>query len=213
MSHTRSKSIAAPLALAGLGAAVLALTVGGVSAMLSAQTQNPQAEAVTSGTLSLTMLDNGAGFSQAISNLAPGDVVNRYVNLTNSGSLDGKNLTLAVSGIGSQALITDGLTSKALTLSVKSCSVNWDATTGACDGTSSALITGTTLSSLASGVTLDNAAFTSGQTKHLQFALTLPDQSETTVNGVAPAGSIQGQQASLSYTFGMTERTSVTSNQ
>jgi hypothetical protein len=213
MPNTRRKSVATPLALAGLGAAVLALTVGGVSAMLSAQTQNPRVEAVTAGTLSLSLSDNGAGFSQDVSNLAPGDVVNRYVNLTNNGSLDGQNLSLAVTGVGSQALITDGLSTKALTLSITSCSVSWDAMTGVCAGTSSSLLTGATLSTLANGKALENSAFKSGQVRHLQFALTLPDQSETTTNGVTPAESIQGQKVSLSYTLGVTQRAATTNNQ
>lgn len=197
MHDIKQKSITTPLALAGFGAAVLMLSVGGVSAVLNAQAQNPQAQSVTSGTLSLTMSDNGVGFSQGISNLAPGDVVNRYVTLANDGSLDGQNLTLGVVGTGSQALISDGALTRALTLSVNSCSVAWDPTAGTCAGSSSTLLTNATLSTLSNAVTLDSATFTAGQLRHLQLSLVLPDQDETSTNGVPPAQTIQGQSASL----------------
>lgn len=213
MRDKNTKSVAAPLALAGLGAAVLALTVGGVSAVLNAQTQNLQAQPVTTGTLSITMSNNGAGFSQNITNLAPGDVANRYVSLENDGTLEGQNLTLLVNGSGSQALVADGATTRALQLSVTSCSQLWDAASGVCAGTTSSLLTNATLSTLSNAVTLENTAFDAGQTRHLQLALSLPDQNETTTNGVAPTQTVQGQEVSLTYTFGFTQRTASTSSE
>lgn len=212
MEKRKPRSIATPLALAGLGAMVLALTVNGASAVLSAQTNNPTVESVNAGTLNLSMADNGAGFSQGISNIAPGDTVNRYVNLTNSGTLDGRNLTLAVTGTGSQSLIADGTSSRALKLTVKACSVAWDATAGTCAGTSTTLLTGTTLASLAGGVGLESVAFNSGQSRHLQLSLALPDQNETTTNGITPTETVQGQTTQLSYNFGITQRTAATSS-
>lgn len=212
MKTQQSQSVVGPLALAGLGAAVLVLSIGGVSAVLNAETQNTTPQLLDSGTLTLSMSDNGVGFSQDIQNVAPGDVINRYVNLTNTGTLDGRDLTLAVSGTGSQALITNGSTTQALTVAVSSCSVAWTVATGVCSGTSAVLLPATTISTLSSAQTLENASFSSGDLRYLQVGVSLPDQTETTVNGVFPADTIQGQSVSLVYQFGLTQRLAETSN-
>jgi hypothetical protein len=41
---------------------------------------------------------SGTGFTWAINNLASGDAVNRCVNVSNSGGLDGQAMTLTVTG-------------------------------------------------------------------------------------------------------------------
>src|SRR3954453_14931866 len=86
----------ARLALAG-GVAIAGLTLTGMAvfAGLNAEAKNTTAQSVDSGTLQLTYADNGAGFASSVANMAPGDVVNRYVDVTNGGSLDGQSLTLA----------------------------------------------------------------------------------------------------------------------
>ena len=86
----RNRRTAVGVAFALVGVAV---TGAGVYAALSATAFNTSAQSVTSGTLKLVLADNGNGFSTGILLLAPGDVVNRYVDLTNSGTLDGKNIT------------------------------------------------------------------------------------------------------------------------
>src|SRR5207302_7572103 len=88
----RRTTLAVAVAIGGL-----LLTAGGVYAGLNAVATNTTPQTVTSGTLKLTMANNGAGFSQNISDMAPADVVNRFVDLTNGGTLDAQNLTLAVS--------------------------------------------------------------------------------------------------------------------
>jgi hypothetical protein len=55
-------------------------------------------------------------------------------------------------------------------------------------------------------------AIQSGNVAHLQITTQLPDQNETTVNGNLPATTIQGQSATLTYTFGETQRTATTTN-
>lgn len=90
-------------------------------ATLNATTANVTPEQVTTGTLKLSMDDTGAGFGQPIANLAPGDVVNRYVSLTNGGTLDAQALTLQVAATGASELVTDGSSTKALRVSVAQC--------------------------------------------------------------------------------------------
>lgn len=194
------------------------MTAGfGVWAGLDATAFNSSPQSIDSGTLSLTLADNGDGFTQSITNMAPGDVVNRYVDLTNGGSLDAQGLTLAVTATGDAALITDGTspaTTKALTVAVSSCSTSWTASTGVCSstGTVTSLLTATTLSALSSANSLISGSITAGAVEHLKVAVQLPDQSETTTNGTAPTTTIQGKSASLTYTFDEAQRTATTTN-
>ncbi|UKA59208.1 CalY family protein [Arthrobacter sp. FW306-2-2C-D06B] len=202
-------------AACAVAAAGLAITGGGVFAALNATASNATAQNATSGTLSLTMANNGTGFGQSVSNLAPGDIVNRYVNLTQGATMDGKALTLAVADGTPTKLTTDA--TKGLHVTVTQCSVAWTTTgAGACTGTgavATVLATNVALSSLvAAPSTLIGGTVTAGSTLNLQVSLTLPDQNETTVNGTpaptAPATTIQGLSSALTWTFGETQRTS-----
>jgi hypothetical protein len=203
-----------PFAAAAAGAAVLVGAGFGVWASLNA-TASGSAESVSSGTLKLTMAANGTGFQNAISNLAPGDIVNRYVDLSNSGTLDAQNLTVQVAGTGASVLLTDGVspsTTKALKVSITSCTAAWAPTTGTCSGTTSTVLAATTISGLSTATNIIAGSIPAGTVAHLQISTQLPDQTETTVNGNAPATTIQGQSATLTYTFGEAQRTATTTN-
>lgn len=203
-----------PIAAAVVGAGVVVGTGFGVWASLNA-TASGTAQSISTGTLKLVMANNGAGFNQAIGNVAPGDVVNRYVDLTNSGTLDAQNLTVQVAATGSQALITDGVspaTTKALRVTISSCTAAWAPTTGVCSGTTSVVLAATPVSSLASASSLIAGSIPSGTVAHLQISTQLPDQTETTVNGTLPTTTIQNQSAQLAYTFTETQRTATTTN-
>jgi hypothetical protein len=197
-----------PLAGAAAGLAVLALGGQGVYAALSASATNVAPQTAASGTLSLTMAPQGTGFAQAVGPLAPGDVVHRYVDLTNSGNLAAQNLTLAVASTGSAVLRTD--TTRGLRLTVSSCSGAWTPSTGACSGTVTQLVAPTLVGTLATPVTLVPGAVPTAAVQRLQVSLRLPDTDETTTNGVPPSGTVQGQSASLTYTFTVQQRTATT---
>ncbi|WP_104138110.1 TasA family protein [Arthrobacter sp. ZGTC131] len=212
MSVTATRSVRRPnprlLAAFAVGAAGLAITGGGVFAALNATASNTTAQNATSGILSLTMANNGTGFSQAVSNLAPGDVVNRYVTLTQGADLDGKDLTLAVTDATPTLLTTSA--AKGLHVTVSQCPGAWTPATGACSGTATPLLTNAPLSTLSTTPGAIKSAIAASGTLNLQISLTLPDQAETTVNGAAPAGTIQGLSSSLTWTFGETQRTATT---
>lgn len=200
--------------MATIGGAVLILgnsVFAGLNATVSA------ANGSTSGTLVLSSANNGAGFTQSVSNLAPGDVVNRYITLTNGGSLDAQSIGLAVTATGTPTLITDGIspaTNKALTLAVFSCTGGtWNATTGNCSGTVNTEVAATPLSAFSSKKTFAvTPSLLASGTQNLQLQITLPDQNETTVNGVAPTNTVQGGSVSLSYLFSEAQRTATTTN-
>jgi hypothetical protein len=205
------KSVWRPAALATIGIAVLVAVGLGVWATLSAIATGT--ETVSTGTLSLTMAPNGVGFSQNVTNMAPGDQVNRYVELTNGGTLDARDLTMLVGATGDARLITDNGTTLALRVTVTGCSGSWAPTTGVCTGTQTVLLAATPLSGLSpTPVSVLAGAIASNVVQHLQVKVTLPDQTEVTVNGTPPAATIQALSATLTYTFGETQRTAATTN-
>ncbi len=201
------------IAACAVAAAGLAVTGGGVYAALNATASNTTAQNASSGVLSLTMAANGVGFGHIVSNLAPGDVVNRYVNLSQGAGLDARALTLSVADATPTKLTTDA--TKGLRVTVTQCSGTWTvAGAGACTGagaTTTALATSVPLSTLVTTPsTLVAGTITAGSALNLQVSLTLPDQNETTVNGTVPTGTIQGLSAALTWTFNESQRTATT---
>lgn len=209
--NRRKKAAWRPMAAAAAAGSVLLITGFGVYATLNATATG--ATKVDAGTLKLTLADAGAGFTQDISKIAPTDSVNRFVTLTNSGNLEGKALNVSIASTaganGNTALISDGAgnTTKALRISIASCSQAWTVASNACGGTVKALLTETPLNAMSSAQTLDVGAIAADTGNvFLRITATLPDQTETTVNGVAPAVTVQGASASLAYTFTETQR-------
>jgi hypothetical protein len=209
----RRTTLAAVVAVGGL-----LLTAGGVYAGLNAIATNTTPQAVTSGTLKLTMANNGAGFSQNISTVAPGDVVNRFVDLTNGGTLDAQNLTLTVADSTPTKLTTDA--TNGLHVSVLACTtaawvVNSLTNSATCadvggpttivNNAALATVSGTPASLVAGSVP-------QGSVYHYEISLTLPNQNETTTNGTLPGGTIQGLSASLTWTFNELQRSATTTN-
>jgi spore coat-associated protein N len=199
--------VAAAFAVAGL-----AITGAGVYAGLNADATGTQA--VSSGTLSLTLAnETGSNFSSAVTNLAPGDVVNRYVNLTNGGNLAAQSLTLGVAGAGTTLLTTSA--TRGLAVSVTSCSTSWTvaANVATCTaGTTTLVMASTPVSTLSGTPGAVQASLAVGAVVHLKVSVTLPDQAETTANGVLPGSTIQGLSDTLTYTFNELQRTATTTN-
>lgn len=215
MNPTEHKPSRMRLALvAAIGASIV--TVAGVGAFAGLNATATATQNQSAGTLSLTTANNGAGFSQSVSNMAPGDVVNRYVNITNGGSLDAQGLSLKVSSTGTASLITNGTspaTNKAITVAVKSCSGTWNTSTGVCSGSTSTEIAATPLSTFASAQSFANTTtLDSLAGLKLQIQVTLPDQNETTADGVAPANTVQNGSVALTYEFFEAQRTATTTN-
>lgn len=206
----RSQRSKTRLALAGaFGAGVLALTGAGVYAGLNAVATGTHD--VSSGTLSLVVAtDAGAGFGQTISNMAPGDLANSFVKLTNGTTLAAKDLTLGVTGTGSNVLTTSG--AKGLAISVSQCSVAWTAG-GVCSGTTTALLASTPVATLSSTPgSLVSGAITTSAVYHLKIGIALPDQVETTTNGTPPGGTVQGLSTTLTFSFNELQRDATTTN-
>jgi len=188
----------------------LLLTAFSVFAGLNANA-NSGATAFGSGTLKLTMAANGTGFTTGVTNMAPGDVVNRYVALTNGGTLDATGLGLQVADSASTKLTTDA--TNGLHATITSCSVAWSPTAGTCGGTTTVLVNNASLASMiATPSTIVAGAVPAGTVYNLQVSIQLPNQNETTTNGVLPAGTIQGLTSSITWTFTENQRTATTTN-
>lgn len=214
--HTKPKerrhgrAVAAGLFAVSVG---LLATAGVYAALTGAATGT---ESVSSGTLNLTLTpDVGTGFSNFTGKMAPGDINNVYVNLNNTGSLaSAAGMTLAVAGAPANA---DRRVSarRGLTVSATQCSVTWTLASGTCAGTTTTLLATTPVSTLNGGVALTNIpalAAATGQVGHVQISLGLTG-TETSVNGVPPAKTIQGLSTTLTYTFTEQQRTGITTNQ
>lgn len=208
--------LAAAFAVAGL-----AITGAGVYAGLSANANNTTAETVTSGTLRLTMAaeTGAAALSATVSDMAPGDVNNKFVVLTNGGTLDGKNLGLAVTDGTGSALSTSA--TKGLSVAVTRCSGPYIPATGFCSaaiatptlpGTETSYLAKTSVSALGSKVAFTGPVNPApGAAYNLKVSL-YHDGTETVTNGTLPAGTIQGLTATLTYTFSEDQRDGVTTN-
>jgi spore coat-associated protein N len=200
---------------------VSAATVGGaalvsssVFASLTATAFNATAHSVTSGTLILTQAPSGVsgltgGFSTAVTALAPGDTINRYVNVTNGGTLAGSSMTLKVADSAATLLTTDAV--KGLQVTVKECTVAYTTVTGACSGTEATVLAATPANTLLTpqSVTFVNGYSASGVT-NTRFIITMPTGTEVTSNGTLPGSTIQGLTSLLTWTFTETQRTGTT---
>ena len=212
---TKKKRTWRPLAGAAIVISVAAIAGQSVLASLNATAFNTTAQNINAGTLKLDLANNGNGFGTSIANVVPGDVVNRYVALTNSGTLNGIGLTLKTAQTGTPSLITDGIspiTTKALKLTVTSCSVAWNTTTGVCSGTPTEELASTVIGSLTSATALAGSTLNSTAVRYLQMKIELPDQNETTVNGALPANTVQGGSVDVTYTFDLKQRLATTTN-
>jgi hypothetical protein len=200
---------------------MVAATLGGtalistsVFASLTASAANVSGGSVNSGTLKLTQAPSGVvgitgGFNTAITNVAPGDTVNRYITLTNGGTLDGAVLTLATTSTPGNALTTDG--TNGLQVTVKECSVAWS-NAGVCSGTTTTALASTSLLAMGVAKTLTMSTLLSTSSNYLQFSINLPAGSENTINGVLPVGTVQGLTTAVTWNFLETLRTNTTTN-
>ena len=204
-----------PLAGAAIVISIAAIAGQSVIASLNATAFNTTAQNINAGTMKLDLANSGNGFGTSIANIVPGDIVNRYVTLTNSGTLNGIGLSLKTTQTGSANLISDGTggsTTKALKLTVTSCSVAWDLNAGTCGGTTATELPATVIGSLTSATSLLNSTFNSASSKYLQMKMELPDQNETTINGVYPTNTVQGGSVNITYTFDLAQRVATTTN-
>lgn len=212
-SHLGIRTAAQFAAVLTAGSIGMSVAASSASSGLDAIANNASATSITTGTLSLTQAPGptGTGFTQTLTGLVPGDTRNFYVDVTN-GSLLAQTLTLGVADSAANNLGRNATPANGLQVTVTRCSVAWAG--GACSGTTTVLLTTraiTTINTAGSGsvATLFAGAIANADVFRLKFTLLLPDQTETTTNGViaSPSTSIQNATAAFTWTFREVQRT------
>ncbi|CAN2229895.1 Peptidase M73, camelysin [Candidatus Nanopelagicaceae bacterium] len=200
-------TIVAVAALGGTG-----MVTSNVFAALTATATNTSGGQVTSGTLKLTMAPSGVsgitnGFTTAIANIGPGDTYNRYVDLTNGGTLDGMTPTLQL--VTSDTSTLSESTTAGLQIAIAGCSQAFT-NLGACGGTPTTVLTSTSAKALKTSATsITLPTLLAAGVSYLKVSVSLPASTENVLNGVLPSGTIQGLTANLTWTFVITDSSAI----
>jgi spore coat-associated protein N len=193
---TTTRKLVATVAI--LGAAASIASFGTYASWTSTTSQS---HTISSGTVTIALGATGAATNRlniGASALAPGDTIQRSVDLTNSGSLDLASVTLTTTASPSSLLDTD--TTNGLQMVIDKCSAAWTESgppyTYTCSGSSSTVVSSRAV--IGSNIGLGSlAALSAGGTDHLRVTLTLP----------AGAGNtLQNQSSTISYAFTGTQR-------
>ncbi len=201
------------IAIAAIGGA--GLVASNVFAALTATATNTSGGSVTTGTLKLELAPSGVsgitgGFISPISAMGPGDTVNRYIDLSNTGTLDGASPTLQIVSSDSNTLVNSP--SAGLQVTITGCSIAWT-NAGVCGGSSTSVLSATPVSTLKSSAqTITLPSVLVGGINYLKVSTALPAGTENVLNGVLPVGTVQGLTATLTWTFVIQERAATTTN-
>jgi predicted ribosomally synthesized peptide with SipW-like signal peptide len=185
--------------VAVLGAAASIAGLGTYATWTSTTSEN---HTISSGTVTIALGATGAATNRlnvGASALAPGDTVQRSVDLTNSGSIDLAGVTLTTTASPSSLLDTDA--TNGLQMVVDKCSVAWTEAgppyTYTCGGSTSSVLASRAV--IGSNLSLSNLGVTApGATDHLRVTLTLPSGADN---------SFQNKSSTITYAFTGTQRT------
>lgn len=178
--------VIASIAVLGAAAAIAGL---GTFATFTSSTST--SHTIASGTLSLTSgptnrLGTGA------SAIAPGDTMQRAIDLNYAGTVDFGSATLTTNATTSSALDTD--TANGLQVAIDRCSASWTESgppyTYTCSGTTSSVLASQPL--IGSNVALSNLTLAAGSTDHLRVTVTFPSTA---------GNSLQNLSSTVDYTF------------
>ena len=187
--------------VAVLGAAASIAGLGTYATWTSTTSEN---HTISSGNVTIALGSTGAATNRlnvGASGLAPGDTVQRSVDLTNSGSIDLASVTLTTSAPTTTSLLDTDATN-GLQMVIDKCSQAWTeagtapAYTYTCGGTTSSVLASRAV--IGSNLSLSNlVATTPTQTDHLRVTLTLPAGAPNT---------LQNQSSTIVYAFTGTQR-------
>ena len=125
-------------------------------------------------------------------------------------------MRLTVTGAPPNTLVDGAAAGEGLTVTLTQCSVAWNLGAGTCPGTTTRLLGATRVSAVpVGGVALANVpalAALIGTVSHVRVRVGLV-ATETSVNGVPPALTVQGLSTTLTFGFTEIQRTGVATNQ
>ena len=189
--------------LLSVGALGVGGAIAGLGTFATFTSSTNASQQVASGTVTVGLGATGAATNRltvAATGLAPGDTVQRSVDLANQGLVDLASVSLTTTASPSSLLDTDA--TNGLQMVVDRCSAPWTeagtspAFTYSCSGTTSTVAASRPV--VGANVALSNlAATTHGATDHLRVTLTLPTSAGNT---------FQNQTSTVAYSFTGTQR-------
>jgi spore coat-associated protein N len=200
-----ARVLAAPRARlsAALTLFVVAAAAASVGAYGTFTSTDSVSHSVTTGTVTIALGATGASTNRLNVNataVAPGDTIQRSLDLSNTGSLDLASITLTTTATTSSLLDTDG--TNGLQMKIERCSQAWTeggsapAYTYTCGGSTTTVLAQRAV--IGSSLALSNlTATTAGSTDHLRVTLTLPSSAGNT---------FQGLTSTIQYAFTGTQR-------
>ena len=189
--------------LVSLAIVAAAASIAGLGTFATFTSSTSASQSVSSGTVTIALGATGAATNRltvGASNIAPGDTIQRSVDLINSGSIDLSAITLTTAATTTSLLDTDA--TNGLQMVIDRCSNAWTeggtapAYTYTCSGATSSVLASRAV--VGSNLTLSSlAALTNGVTDHLRVTLSFPS---------AAPNSFQNQSSTIQYTFTGTQR-------
>jgi spore coat-associated protein N len=189
--------------LVSLAVISAAASIAGLGTFATFTSSTSASQSVSSGTVTIALGATGASTNRltvGASNIAPGDTIQRSVDLIDSGSIDLASITLTTNATSSSLLDTDA--TNGLQMVIDRCSNAWTeggtapAYTYTCSGATSTVLASRAI--IGTNLALSNlSALTNGVTDHLRVTLSFPS---------AAPNSFQNQSSTVQYTFTGTQR-------
>lgn len=190
--------------LASLAVVSAAAAVASLGTFASFTSSTSASQSVSSGTVTVALGATGASTNRltvSATGIAPGDTIQRSVDLSNTGTIDFGSVTLTTTASPTSLLDTDA--TNGLQMVIDKCSTAWTeagtapAYTYTCGGTTSTVLASRAV--IGSSLALSNlSSITAGSSDKLRVTLTLPS---------AAGNTFQNLSSTISYTFTATQRT------
>ncbi|MCU1517877.1 MAG: hypothetical protein JWQ75_2598 [Pseudarthrobacter sp.] len=193
---TTSGKILASVALVGTAAAVAGMgTYGAFTSTTSAS------QAVTAGTVVIALGAAGPAntLNVPITGILPGDKVEKFVTLSNTGNSDLNNVMLSTSAGATASLLTTE-TTDGLQLTIENCTAAWTVVASGedtCGGIKTTVLASTPVIT-ANKVLANLTSVVATKTDNLKVTTTLPPSAPNT---------FQGATSTIGFTFTGTQRT------
>jgi predicted ribosomally synthesized peptide with SipW-like signal peptide len=194
--RSRGRKLLATAAILGAAA-----SISGLGTFATFTSSTSASHTISSGTVAIALGATGASTNRLnidANAIAPGDTIQRSVDLINQGTLNLASVTLTTAATTSSVLDTDS--TYGLQMVIDKCSVAWTEAgppyTYTCGGATSTVLS--TRAVIQSAVSLSNlGSTTAGATDHLRVTLTLPNTA---------GNAFQNKSSTVQYTFTGTQR-------
>ena len=196
-ARRRSRGRKLLLTIAVLGATA---SIAGLGTFATFTSSTSASHTVSSGTVTIALGATGASTNRLnvdATAIAPGDTIQRSVDLIDQGTINLASVTLTTAASSSSVLDTDA--TNGLQMVIDKCSQAWTESgppyTYTCGGSTSSVLASRAL--IGSSIALSNLTLTAGSTDHLRATVTFPS---------AAGNTLQNQSSTVNYTFSGVQR-------